>query len=126
MHVYWKNCPKAWNGSYKKGSKSFGPSVVLEALSDHHLWFWHASFGYVGSLNDLNILNLSPLLASLCDGTFARLERDVIPFDIAGEQFSWMIVFVDGIHPAYSHFVKSFGQPVTQGKMALTEWQECT
>ena len=126
MHVYWKNCPKAWNGSYKKGSKAFGPSVVLEALSDHHLWFWHASFGYAGSLNDLNILNFSPLLASLCDGTFARLERGVVPYNIAGEEFNWMIVLVDGIYPAYSRFVKSFGQPVTVDERLFTEWQEST
>jgi hypothetical protein len=107
MHVYWKNCPKAWNGSYKKGSTAFAPSLVLEALSDHHLWFWHASFGYAGSLNDLNILNLSPLLTSLCDGSFAELERGLVPYNIAGEEFYWMIVLVDGIYPAYSRFVKS-------------------
>jgi hypothetical protein len=42
---------------------------VLEALSDYHLWFWQASLGYAGSLNVLNILNLSPLLELLVDGT---------------------------------------------------------
>lgn len=124
MHVYWKNCPKAWNGSYKKGSKAFAPSLVLEALSDHHLWFWHASFGYAGSLNDLNILNISPLLASLCDGTFAGLERGVVPYNIAGEEFNWMTVLVDGIYPAYSRFVKSFVRPVTDNEKLFAEWQE--
>ena len=126
MHVYWKNCPKAWNGSYKKGSTAFAPSLVLEALFDHHLWFWHASFGYAGSLNDLNILNLSPLLTSLCDGTFMDLEKGVVPYSIAGEEFYWMIVLVDGIYPAYSRFVKSFGQPVTMDEKRFTEWQEST
>ena len=29
---------------------------------------WHASFGYARSLNDVNILNLSPLLESLVCG----------------------------------------------------------
>ena len=39
MHTRWKNCPKAWQqGSYKSGKES-GPTVVLEAMSDYHLWF---------------------------------------------------------------------------------------
>lgn len=42
-HTYWKNCPKAWQGSFK--GKEQKPSVVLEAIADHHLWFWHASYG---------------------------------------------------------------------------------
>ena len=48
MHTRWKNCPKAWQQSFKSGKESGGPTVVLEALSDYHLWFWHASFGYAG------------------------------------------------------------------------------
>ena len=39
MHVFWKNCPVAWQGQYKGKEKK--PSVVLEAICDHHLWFWH-------------------------------------------------------------------------------------
>jgi hypothetical protein len=50
---------------------------------------------------------LSPLLTSLCDGSFAELERGLVPYNIAGEEFYWMIVLVDGIYPAYSRFVKS-------------------
>jgi Plant transposon protein. len=62
MHTPWKNCPKAWQASYVSGqdSKKKSPSLVLEAVADYNMWFWHASFGYAGSLNDLNILNLSP------------------------------------------------------------------
>ena len=85
MHNGWKNCPKAWQASYKSGKESGGPTVVLEAVADYHLWFWHASFGYAGSLNDLNILNLSPLLESLVDGTFVDVEKsaNAVPFEVA-------------------------------------------
>jgi len=31
------------------------PTLVLEAMSDFNLWIWHASFGFAGVLNDLNI-----------------------------------------------------------------------
>jgi hypothetical protein len=73
MHTYWKNCPVAWQGSYQ--GKEGKPTIVLEAISDYHLWFWHASYGYAGTLNDRTILNLSPLLQSLIDGTFKSLEE---------------------------------------------------
>jgi hypothetical protein len=49
--------------------------VVLEALANYHLWFGHGSFGYAGSLNDLIILNLLPLMESLVDGTFVAMEN---------------------------------------------------
>ena len=91
MHTRRKNCPKAWQQSFKSGKESGGPTAVLEALSEYHLWFWRASFGYyAGSLNDLNILNLSPLLESLVDGTFRSLEETAnrIPFEVGGEAFN--------------------------------------
>ena len=99
MHVYWKNCPVAWQGQYKgKGKK---PSIVLEAISDYHLWFWHSSFGYAGTLNDLNILSLSPFVESLTDGTFVNLEKEagVVPFLLDDETFDKMFILVDGIYP---------------------------
>ena len=49
MHTFWKNCPVAWHGSYKNGKYS-GPSIILEAVADHHMWLWHASYGYAGTL----------------------------------------------------------------------------
>ena len=71
---------------------------------DYNMWFWHASFGYAGSLNDLNILNLSPFLESLVDGTFHQLEMQshTVPFVISGEVFNYLCVMVDGIYPMYS------------------------
>ncbi|KAL7461506.1 hypothetical protein ACHAXS_001925, partial [Conticribra weissflogii] len=57
-HTIWKNCPKAWAGSYK--GKENSPSIVLEGISDYHMFFWHASYGYAGTLNDKTIFDLSP------------------------------------------------------------------
>ena len=126
MHTRWKNCPKAWQASFKSGKESGGPTVVLEAMSDYHLWFWHASFGYAGSLNDLNVLNLSPFLESLVDGSFKALEEaaGAVPFDVGGENFNAMFALVDGIYPRYSRFVKGIPMPLTAQEIAFTEWQE--
>jgi len=72
-HTYWKNCPKAWQQSFKGKEKQ--PSIVLEAVSDYHLFFWHASYGYPGAFNDLNILSMSPLLQKMLDGSLADAEN---------------------------------------------------
>ena len=124
MHTYWKNCPVAWQQSYK-GKKS-GPSIVLEAVADHYLWFWHVSYGYSGALNDLNILNLSPLMGRMTDGSFSSLEKEagVVPFTIEGEEFDKLYVLVDGIYPKYSRFVRGFTEPITAEETRFTGWQE--
>ena len=62
-HTYWKNCPKAWHGAYK--GEEIKPSIVLETITDYHTFFWHASYGYAGTLNDHNELHLSPFCHSL-------------------------------------------------------------
>ena len=113
MHTYWKNCPVAWQGSFQ--GKEGKPSIVLEAISDYHLWFWHSAYGYAGTLNDKTILNLSPFLATLVDGSFAKLEHKAgtVPFDIDQEQFDKLFILVDGIYPSYSRFVKGMKEPLT-------------
>jgi Plant transposon protein len=80
MHTYWKNFPVAWQQSYK--GKEAGPTIVLEAIADYNLWFWHTSYGHAGAMNDLNILYLSPFLNSITDGRFATIEEEgeVVPY----------------------------------------------
>ena len=127
MHIPWKNCPMAWKGSYTTGKdKKTQPTLVLEALCDYNLWFWHAAFGFAGSLNDINILNLSPLLESLLDGSFAEIERNskTVPYVISGEVFHLLNILVDGIYPKYSRFIKTLNEPVTRKEVRFTNWQE--
>ena len=123
-HTFWKNCPMGWQGSFQ--GKEGKPSIVLEAITDYHLWFWQVSYGYAGTLNDLNILNLSPFLQSLLDGRFEGLEAEagVVPYNIAGSNFSRLFVLVDGIYPKYSRFVRGFKEPTNQAEQYYTRWQE--
>ncbi|KAL7484555.1 hypothetical protein ACHAW6_010192 [Cyclotella cf. meneghiniana] len=85
-HKIWKSCPKAWAGLYQWKEKN--PSIVLEGISDYHMFFWHASHGYAGTLND--IFDLSPFQECLLDGTFEEKEvsSGVVPLSIAGKQFN--------------------------------------
>nr|XP_043614675.1 uncharacterized protein LOC122586751 [Erigeron canadensis] len=59
-HFVWRNCPKALKGQYKIGDHPY-PMVTLEVVASQDLWIWHAFFGPLGSLNDINVLNQSTL-----------------------------------------------------------------
>ena len=122
MHTWWKNCPVAWKGSYKGKEKR--STIVLEAACDYHLWFWHAAYGYAGTLNDINILNMSPLMDRILDGTFQELEKDLVPFKIGDEEFKRLYMLVDGIYPKWTRFVKAILQPVGSDETKFTSWQE--
>lgn len=123
-HTYWKNCPKAWQGSFKGKEKAC--SIVLEAICDYNLWLWHFSYGYAGTLNDKNILQLSPLLESLANGEFKDLEAlaTIIPFLVGEEEFNNLFILVDGIYPKYSRFVRGLKEPLTKIERVFTSWQE--
>ena len=48
--------------------KSGVPTVVLEAIADNCCRFWHFNLGSPGALNDLNILDRSPLFDNAVRG----------------------------------------------------------
>ena len=120
--THWKNCPKAHHGSYV--SKEKKPCIVLEAVCDYNLYIWHASYGFCGALNDVNILYLSPLLEHLLSGTFKRKESNVVPFEIAGEEFNKCYLLTDGIYPRFTRFVKAKKHPIDPKEKRFTAWQE--
>ena len=51
--AHWKNCPTTLKGHFQGPEKY--PSIGLECVVDYNLWFWHVSFGFPGTLNDINI-----------------------------------------------------------------------
>jgi hypothetical protein len=122
-HLPWDKCPLSWQGSYKNG-KNDGPTLVAEAACDYHLWIHHIAFGYPGTLNDLTILALSPLLEKMLDGSFAEVEQNVVPFKVGDDEFRRLFFLVDGIYPPWSRFVKGIKEPVYYGERKFTQWQE--
>jgi hypothetical protein len=60
MHQFWKNCPKAWQGHFQGGKGK--PTIVLEAASDYNLWFWHVACSFPGTMNDINVWEISNLM----------------------------------------------------------------
>jgi len=61
MHWEWKNCPTTWKDQYQRGDREKA-TIMLEAVTSHDLWIWHAHFGIVDSNNDINVLNQSDVL----------------------------------------------------------------
>ncbi|XP_074314524.1 uncharacterized protein LOC141649742 [Silene latifolia] len=59
MHWELKSCPTPWAGQY--AGRISKPTVILEAVALYDLWIWHAFFSTPGSLNDINVLERSPL-----------------------------------------------------------------
>lgn len=66
MHWVWKNCPSRWAGQFQGKEKT--ATIVLEAVASKSTRIWHAFFGVPGSLNDINVLNQSPLFDSFLAG----------------------------------------------------------
>jgi hypothetical protein len=120
MHVFWKNCPVAWQGSHV--GKDGKPSLVLEAYCDANLFLWHACFGWAGSMNDINIWDRSPLLKSFLDGSWST-NIDFL-FNVDGSEFTSLWFLVDGIYPELARFVKTLDQPLTVADTIYTVWQE--
>lgn len=75
--------------------------------------------GNPGSLNDLNILDRSPLLQQLFYGTVPKVS-----FQVNGNQYDTPYWLADGIYPRRTSFVLAYAQPVSDVDCNFTYWQE--
>ena len=117
-HWEWKNCPSAWAAQYK-GKK--GKGCVAEVCCGQDLWIWHLFCGNPGSLNDLNILQRSPLLRQIYNGTMPTVQ-----FTANGTEHSCPYWLADGIYPELAVFVTGFRVPNNAIDQNFTHWQEST
>jgi hypothetical protein len=102
MHWGWKNYPKALAGKFKGKEKT--PTIVLEAILTHSTWIWHSFFGNSGTLNNINVLQRSPLFKSNLDGTSWGVN-----FDLNRTSYPNGYYLVDGIYPDWGTVYKSKG-----------------
>jgi hypothetical protein len=86
LHVFWKNCPIALQGQFKNGKNKLS-SVVVEAMCNYNLWYWHASIDHAGTQNDTNIWDVSPLQVLLLSDEW--IEKTDHEFFIDGERVFW-------------------------------------
>ncbi|WZZ77775.1 putative nuclease HARBI1 [Brassica napus] len=109
MHWEWKNCPTAWKGQYTRGSGK--PTIVLEPVASQDLWIWHAFFGPPGTLNDINILDRSPVFDDILQGRAPKVN-----YIVNGHEYHLAYYLTDGIYPKWATFVQSI--PLPQGPKA--------
>ncbi|XP_066165931.1 uncharacterized protein [Oryza sativa Japonica Group] len=117
MHWRWKNCPTGWKGQYS--GHVDGPTMILEAVASKDLWIWHSFFGLPGSLNDINVLQRSPLFQRLTSGTAPELE-----FMVNGNKYTMGYYLADGIYPSWATFVKTISNPQGNKRIHYAKVQE--
>ena len=117
MHWEWKSCPSAWKGMFQ--GKGGVPTMILEAIADHSTRFWHFNFGCPGSLNDINVLDRSPLFYNAVRGEAPRVD-----FTVNHHQHLVAYWLADGIYPTYACFVKTIPNPTTRMQKLFVTAQE--
>uniref|UniRef100_A0A0D3EED8 Myb-like domain-containing protein n=2 Tax=Brassica oleracea var. oleracea TaxID=109376 RepID=A0A0D3EED8_BRAOL len=110
MHWEWKNCLTAWKGQYSRGSGK--PTIILEAVASYDLWIWHAFFGPLGTLNDINVLDRSPVFDDIIKGLAPQ-----VTFSVNGREYHLAYYLTDGIYPKWATFIQSI--PIPQGPKAV-------
>uniref|UniRef100_A0A0D3BEL7 DDE Tnp4 domain-containing protein n=1 Tax=Brassica oleracea var. oleracea TaxID=109376 RepID=A0A0D3BEL7_BRAOL len=119
MHWEWKNCPTAWKGQYTRGSGK--PTIVLEAVALQDLWIWHAFFGPPGTLNDINVLDRSPVFDDILQGQAPRAK-----YVVNGHMYKLVYYLTDGIYPKWSTFIQSITLPQSPQQQLFAKVQEAT
>ncbi|XP_006397474.2 uncharacterized protein LOC18015395 [Eutrema salsugineum] len=104
MHWEWKNYPTAWKRQYSRGTAK--PTIVLEAVASYDLWIWHAFFGPPGTLNDLNVLDRSPVFDDIING-----HAPQVTFSVNEREYHLAYYLTDGIYPKWATFVQSIKLP---------------
>ena len=104
MYWKWKNCPTAWKGQYSGHIRE--PTIILEAVASFDLWIWHAFFGLLGSNNDINVLERSPIFSELEQGRALAVN-----YSINGHEYTMGYYLANGIYPKWLTFVKTILSP---------------
>jgi hypothetical protein len=94
MHWSWKNCPNAYKGIYRGKEKE--PTIILEAVMLYELWIWHALFSLPGALNNINILQQSPVFDKIQEGKVPEVN-----FTVNGTQYGMAYYPANGIYPSW-------------------------
>jgi hypothetical protein len=85
-------------------------TIALESVVDCNLWFLHASFGYPGTMNIINIWERLSLFESMLDGIHDENDHE---FTLNGKAFKKLYYLVDGIYPSLSQFLGPETNPTT-------------
>jgi len=104
-----RQCLTGMAGAYQ--SRKCKRGIVVEAVCDEDLWVWHLFVGAPGSLNDINVMQQSPLYLDVTGG---RWPPRGTPFTIKGRTRTLPYYLVDGIYPRYEFLRSPHPKPSTE------------
>ena len=84
----------------------------MEAVASYDLWIWHAFFGPPGTLNDINVLDRSPVFDDIIQG-----KAPQVTYSVNGREYHLAYYLTDGIYPKWATFIQSIREP--QGPKAV-------
>jgi hypothetical protein len=79
----------------ENNSKVYYPAISLEVVASRDRWICHAFFGIIGSNNDINVLNKSPLFIDVIRGHTPKVS-----FTVNDREHHMGYYLVDGIYPS--------------------------
>ena len=83
------------------------------------MYFWHVCVGFLGSLNDIQVMGRSTI-------TMAYLESPAasIMYTIGDTDFEGAFFLADGIYPNYACLMKTISEPTTAREKLFAKCQE--
>ena len=75
-------------------------------MVDYETWILHAFFGLPGTLNDINVVQRSPLMSRIALG-----DTPPVQFQANGRTYNYGYFLADDIFPKWQTFVKPVVKP---------------
>jgi hypothetical protein len=115
----WSSCPMVYHGEYRghKGKST----IILEAVASKSLQLWHVFFGMLGSHNDINVIQRSPVFD---DSTHGRTVS--INFTVNGHQYNMRYHLWDKIYLEWATIVKTKSHPMNAKYQTFATTHEST
>ncbi|XP_028094743.1 uncharacterized protein LOC114294802 [Camellia sinensis] len=117
MHWRWDKCPSAQASADTRHYHK--PTVVLDAVASYDLWIWYAFFGMPGALNDIIVLDRSPLFAELTRGRVLAAN-----YTINNHAYTMGYYLADDIYLRWATIVKTISQPQDAKRQLFARMQE--
>ncbi|XP_038717230.1 uncharacterized protein LOC120010511 [Tripterygium wilfordii] len=95
------------------------PGMLGSLDSSRDLWIWHSFFGLPGSLNDINVLECSPLFTDIINGRAPPMN-----FVINNHHYDMGYYLGDGIYSQWSTIVRTIPMPQTMKAKNFAQAQE--
>ena len=108
-------------GQHKGHGEGGKKMLILECIAIMDLYAWFIHFGEPGSLNDINQLDKSSIVASILDGSFVLKMEE---YSINGHLHDLVYFLADGIYPDWAIFVKTIGNPLLLAEILFSVAQE--